>query len=208
MTSQQPTIGGLLRSLRARNQWTLKQMSHHSGIPLSTLSKIEHDRLSLTYDKLLQLSQRLDISMSELFAEPPTPPRRTVTARRSIGRIRDAMRVTGKNYDSYYLCSELRRKRMTPVISHIRARNLKEFGGFVRRSGEEFVYVLEGAVALHTEYYDTTVLQTGEGSYIDSNMGQAYVLAEGCDAATVLAVCSSDDNEELLASLMASQDEA
>lgn len=76
MKSQQPTIGGLLRSLRARNQWTLKQMSQHSGIPLSTLSKIEHDRLSLTYDKLLQLSQRLDISMSELFAETPTPPDR------------------------------------------------------------------------------------------------------------------------------------
>ena len=59
MTSQHPTIGGLLRSLRARNGWTLKQMSEHCGIPLSTLSKVEHDRLTLTYDKLLQLSQRL-----------------------------------------------------------------------------------------------------------------------------------------------------
>ena len=52
-----PTIGGLLRSLRTRKGWTLKQMSEQSGIPLSTLSKVEHDRLTLTYDKLLQLSQ-------------------------------------------------------------------------------------------------------------------------------------------------------
>ena len=50
MTSPHPTIGGLLRSLRARKGWTLKQMSEHSGIPLSTLSKVEHDRLTLTYD--------------------------------------------------------------------------------------------------------------------------------------------------------------
>lgn len=207
MKPQQPTIGGLLRSLRARNQWTLKQMSEHSGIPLSTLSKIEHDRLSLTYDKLLQLSQRLNISMSELFAESAAPTQRAVTARRSIGRLRDATRVTSKNYDTFYLCTELRRKRMIPLLSHIRARSLKEFGAFVRNQGEEFVYVLEGAVALHSEFYDTTVLQSGESSYIDANMGHAYVLAHGCEAATVLAVCASEDDEGLLATLMASQDE-
>ena len=69
MKSHHPTIGSLLRSLRARNGWTLKEMSERSGIPLSTLSKVEHDRLTLTYDKLLQLSQRLNLRMSELFTE-------------------------------------------------------------------------------------------------------------------------------------------
>jgi 1-acyl-sn-glycerol-3-phosphate acyltransferase len=38
-----------------------------------------------------------------------------VTARRSIGRIEDAIRVNTPNYDYYYLCPELRRKRMIPV---------------------------------------------------------------------------------------------
>ena len=59
MTPRHPTLGSLLRGLRTRNNWTLKEMSERSGIPLSTLSKVEHDRLTLTYDKLLQLSQRL-----------------------------------------------------------------------------------------------------------------------------------------------------
>ena len=59
----------LLRRLRNRHGWTLKEMSEQSGIPLSTLSKVEHDRLTLTYDKLQQVSQRLSIPMSELFAE-------------------------------------------------------------------------------------------------------------------------------------------
>jgi transcriptional regulator with XRE-family HTH domain len=49
----------LVRSLRARNGWTLKEMSERTAIPVSTLSKVEHDRLTLTYDKLVQLSQRL-----------------------------------------------------------------------------------------------------------------------------------------------------
>jgi transcriptional regulator with XRE-family HTH domain len=52
-----------------REGWTLKEMSAKSGIPVSTLSKVEHDRLTLTYDKLQQLAQRLGLRMSELFAE-------------------------------------------------------------------------------------------------------------------------------------------
>src|ERR1700723_3750862 len=98
------TLGGLLRSLRSRNGWTLKEMSLRTSIPVSTLSKVEHDRLTLTYDKLVQLSQRLNIRISELFADPLAEAEPAVTARRSIGRIADAVRVNTRNYDYYYLC--------------------------------------------------------------------------------------------------------
>ena len=146
MKAHQPTIGSLLRALRTRNGWTLKQMSVRSGIPLSTLSKVEHDRLTLTYDKLQMLSERLNMTMSELFAEPNDTPEPAVTARRSIGRIEDAVRVTTPNYDYYYLCPELRRKRMIPILAHVRAKSLKEFGDLVRHPGEEYTHVLDGRV--------------------------------------------------------------
>src|ERR1700745_4193997 len=123
MKADRPTLGLLLRDLRARKGWTLKEMSEKSGIPVSTLSKVEHDRLTLTYDKLLQLSQKLNIRMSELFAESESL-EEGVTARRSIGRQDDAVRVTTPNYDYYYLCTELRRKRMIPIITRIRAKSL------------------------------------------------------------------------------------
>src|SRR5256885_14561588 len=115
--SEHPTLGRILRDLRNHRGWTLKEMSERSGIPVSTLSKVEHDRLTLTYDKLLQLSQRLNIPMSELFAAPDFEAEAPVTARRSIGSMRDAVRVNTKNYDYYYLCAELRRKRMIPVYT-------------------------------------------------------------------------------------------
>src|SRR5687767_4307424 len=105
-SKEQPTLGSLLKGLRARNGWTLKEMSERSGIPISTLSKVEHDRLTLTYDKLLQLSQRLRIRMSELFAEPDAVEEPAVTARRSIGSEDRAVRVTTPNYDYHYLCTE------------------------------------------------------------------------------------------------------
>lgn len=201
MTAQHPTIGGLLRSLRARKGWTLKQMSEQSGIPLSTLSKVEHDRLTLTYDKLLLLSQRLKLRMSELFAEEGEAAEPAVTARRSVGRIEDAVRVETPNYDYYYLCPELRRKRMIPVLTRVRAKTLDEFGALVHHSGEEYIHVLEGRIEVHTEFYDPLELSAGQGVYIDSNMGHAYLAATGCDEALLLGVCSSAD-EQLLESLM------
>jgi transcriptional regulator with XRE-family HTH domain len=201
MKSDQPTLGQLLRKLRARNGWTLKEMSERSGIPISTLSKVEHDRLTLTYDKLLQLSQRLRIRMSELFAEPEEPSAGAVTARRSIGQLDRAVRVTTPNYDYHYLCTELRRKRMLPIFSTIRAKSLGEFGDLVRHSGEEFFYVLTGRVEVHTEFYDPVLLEEGESLYIDSNMGHAYLAAEGCEEATMIGVCSSAE-EDLMNSLL------
>jgi transcriptional regulator with XRE-family HTH domain len=195
------TLGSLLRSLRSRNNWTLKEMSERTDIPVSTLSKVEHDRLTLTYDKLMQLSQRLNIRISELFADTPGDVEPAVTARRSIGRTEDAVRVKTKNYDYYYLCPELRRKRMIPIITRIRAKSAEEFGDLVHHSGEEYIYVLAGGIKVLTEFYDPVVLNVGESIYIDSNMGHAYVTAEDCEEAMVLGVCSSTD-ESLMESLL------
>jgi transcriptional regulator with XRE-family HTH domain len=201
LKTRHPTLGSLLRSLRARNAWTLREMSERTDIPVSTLSKVEHDRLTLTYDKLVQLSQRLNIRISELFADPADSVEPAVTARRSIGVIDDAVRVNTKNYDYYYLCPELRRKRMIPILTRIRAKSAQEFGDLVRHSGEEYIYVLKGGINVLTEFYDPVNLGVGESIYLDSNMGHAYVTAEGCDEATVLGMCSSPD-ESLLDSLM------
>lgn len=197
--TERPTLGRILKELRSHRNLTLREMSERSGIPVSTLSKVENDRLTLTYDKLAQLSQRLQIPISELFAETEAP--EAVTARRSIGRLGESVRVTTPNYDYYYLCTELRRKRMVPILTRIRAKSLGEFGDLVSHSGEEYIHVLEGTIIVHTEFYDPVTLKAGEGIYIDSNMGHAYVAAEDCDEALVLGVCSSDD-EALMNSLM------
>lgn len=201
MSSPLPTLGALLRGLRAREGWTLKEMSARSGIPVSTLSKIEHDRLTLTYDKLQALAQRLGLRLSDLFAESQDGAAQPVTARRSLGEVSRAVRVETPNYDYYYLCTELRRKRMIPVVTKIRARSAEQFGDLVRHSGEEFLYVLSGKVVVQTEFYDPVTLVPGQALYIDSSMGHAYLAAEDCDEAEVLAVMSSDE-EEFMESLL------
>jgi transcriptional regulator with XRE-family HTH domain len=199
---RRPTLGSLLRGLRLRNHWTLKEMSERTGIPLSTIAKVEHDRLTLTYDKLLQLSQRLNIRMSDLFSEADVAPEAPITARRSIGRLGDAIRVNTPNYEYFYMCPELRRKRMVPTVTRVRARSIEEFGELVHHTGEEYIYVLQGPVEIHTEFYEPVVLATGESIYIDSTMGHAYVAPKGHDEALLLGICSSAD-DDLMDSLLA-----
>jgi len=191
-----PTLGSLLRGLRARNGWTLKEMSEKTGIPFSTLSKVEHDRLTLTYDKLLQLGERLNMRMSELFsetAEAADPP----TARRSIGTVETAVAVNTPNYDYYYLFPELRKKRMIPILTRILAKSLDEFGPLVRHSGEEWMYVITGAMEIHTEFYEVVRLEAGQSIYLDSSMGHAYIAAPGHDEVLVIGACASADEDHM-----------
>src|SRR5262245_22663688 len=152
------TLGGLIRHVRQRNGWTLRQMSERVGIPLSTLAKVETDKLSLTYDKLQQLASRLGMAMTELLAqaddapsEPAAAP--VVTARRSLTTDGNSLRVVTPNYDYEYLCADLREKRMVPILARIRAHDITEFGELVRHQGEEFIFVLEGAIEVHLQFY-------------------------------------------------------
>jgi transcriptional regulator with XRE-family HTH domain len=194
MNDNLPTLGKLMRALRSRNGWTRKEMSEQTGIPLSTLAKVEHDQLTLSYDKLLQVSQRLKMRMSELLAHGDGP-EAVVMTRRSIGTMDTAVRVNSSNYDYYFLCPDLRKKRMIPIFGRPHAKTLEEFGELVRHAGEEFIYVLTGRVQVHTEFYEPVVLEPGQCMYIDSGMGHAYLLGPGCDEASALSGCTSEDGD-------------
>lgn len=103
----------------------------------------------------------------------------------------DILKIETKNYDYRYLCTELRGKIMIPVISRVRSQTMEEFGELIRHAGEEFVYVLEGAIEVHSEFYDPITLHAGEYIYLDSEMGHGYLVTGGFEEATVLAVCAS-----------------
>ena len=66
--------GLVLRQIRTENDWTLAQVSQKVGLPVSTLSKVETGKMSLSYDKLLKISRGLNIDIARLFMrEAPEP---------------------------------------------------------------------------------------------------------------------------------------
>src|SRR5215470_12119549 len=99
------TLGSLVSLVRKRNGWTLREMSEKVGIPLSTLAKVESDKLSLTYDKLQQFTSRLGLTLTEFLslAEIPRPSSPVLTARRSLTGDANTVNIATPNYDYEYL---------------------------------------------------------------------------------------------------------
>lgn len=186
-------LGPMVRKLRKSRHWTLSELAKRSGLSVSTISKAERDQQALSYDKLLQLAQGLQVDIATLLdgdvSAVETAP---ATSRRSISRVDDGSVVDTKNYTYVYLCTDLLKKKFVPIVAEIRARSLEEFGPLVRHAGEEFSYVLEGSVEVHTEHYVPTVLKTGESMFIDSRMGHAYV-ARGPGPCRVLSICTAPE---------------
>ena len=190
--------GAVLKSLRLANGWTLVEVSRRTGLPVSTLSKVENDKMSLSYDKLARISRGLDIDIGVLFSGAGAPPAQA-TGRRSVTRAGEGRLIETDTYDSLYPATDLLNKRFVPIVSDIRARALSEFGEMIRHPGEEYAYVLEGTVQLHTDLYAPITLETGDSIYFDSGMGHAYV-AVGTERCRVLTICSGEESQLIAAS--------
>jgi transcriptional regulator with XRE-family HTH domain len=176
-------LGARIRKLRRDRGWNLAELSRRSDIALSTLSKVENGLLSLAYDRLQQVAAAFDLSLSEFIAPPSTedirvlPSARIAWAKKGSGTLVDT-----PNYIYNYLCENLRLKAMVPIVSQCHARTLEEFGPLLKHNAEEFVFVLKGQIAVHTEYYGPENLGVGEGVYLDSRMGHAFLNAGEGDA--------------------------
>jgi len=67
----------------------------------------------------------------------------------------------------------------------------EEFGPLLRHAGEEYFLVTSGSVEVHTEFYAPEILHEGDGIYIDSTMGHAYLNA-GEQPAKGVCLCTSE----------------
>lgn len=192
--------GKVLKGLRKAQGWTLAEVSRRTGLPVSTLSKVENDKLSLSYDKLARLSRGLEIDIGLLFsgeaaAPVPGPP----SGRRSITRAGEGRLIETDTYESLYPATDLLNKRFVPIVSEVRARSIDDFAEMISHPGEEYTFVLEGAVELHTRLYAPARLEAGDSIYFDSGMDHAYV-AVGPGRCRLLSICSGDESQLIAAS--------
>ena len=188
-----PNLGASLRRLRFQRRLSIAEVSALTGIAKSTLSRVENSQLSLTYSKLLQLCRGLQIDVAELFSDQAAQEAARPSARRTF-TLPETGRPVAVGLQGYaYLCTELSGKKMTPMTGIIRSRTLAESNGLLKHEGEEFSYVLEGRLELHTEFYAPLVLDPGGSVYFDSTMGHAY-LSIGSTPLKILCVCTTPEH--------------
>lgn len=184
------TVGSRLRGLRKGKGFTLKQLSAAAGIPVSTLSKIELGRATIGYDKLMAISQALNIDMSMVLrAESAHADSGGLAGRVLKAGINEHEEYSSENYQHHFLFSHVDGKAMVPLIVTIYSRSVDEFDAFIKHPGQEFTHVLSGAVQIVFENGTTISLKKNESAYFDSSVGHVY-LSTSKAPARVLAVCS------------------
>jgi DNA-binding Xre family transcriptional regulator len=180
-----------LRTIRIEQSLTLRALATRTGIPYSTLSKLENGKMAMTYDKLVQLAQGLGVDVGRLIessqetSEPPPP----AVGRRSVSKAGVWTDARSERHTHHYPASELLGKLMIPVIIDVTARSVDELGGLVRHSGEEYLHILSGVMELHSDLYAPLVLGTGDSIYFDSGMAHGYVWVSD-EPCQVLSVCA------------------
>lgn len=185
-------IGERLRAARKDRGLTLAQLSERAGVAMSTISKAERAEIALTYDKFAALAHTLQIDFTEIFAQPGTVPARPITPAFTASGAQFVYDTP--SYEYGMLAHELRGKRMIPVRAHVHARSLADFPDYIRHTGEEFVFLLRGALQLRFENGSTFTLGPGDSLYFDSSVGHVY-LSLGDDDAEVLVCCVDTDTE-------------
>jgi transcriptional regulator with XRE-family HTH domain len=174
------TLGPKVRALRKAQGRTLAEVAEATGLSISALSKIENDQVSPTFANLMRLAEGLGISIGDLVSLEDDGG--SVSARMTVSRKADIEFSSTPKYDMYALCADLRRKRMTPLIERVKADDPSRLDGMISHSGEEFFYVLSGAIEIHTEHYNPVRLDEGDSAYLDSTMAHTLVALDGRDA--------------------------
>lgn len=194
VTQKRGSPGPVLKALRLDRGLSLADLSDKTGVPTSTLSKIENDKAEITMDRLIRISVALDVNIADILGSPRTEYVSGDRGRRSITRLGEGEMVSSSYGEICYHAQDLLEKRVSPLLATISARSIEEFGELHRHFGEEFLLVLEGELALHTTTYAPVHLKAGESIYFDSEMGHGYVAASDVPC-RIMMICIPRGND-------------
>ncbi|MGF1741737.1 XRE family transcriptional regulator [Vibrio profundum] len=172
-------LGQRIKQIRSKLGITLEEASQRTGLARSTLSKIENEQISPTFQAMQKLANGLQIDVPQLF-EPPR--KKVATGRRDINRSGEGKPHPTPTYEHELLATQLSNKKMTPFKSQVRARSFEEYTDWVRHDGEEFLLILSGEILFYSEFYEPVKMSQGDSVYYDANMGHMLVSVSEADA--------------------------
>lgn len=181
--------GAAIRKLRLARGWSLAQLSEQSGVPISTLSRVELGQNALNYDKLVRLCRALEVDLEGLVTREAEGAA-VISGRRAVTRAGEGERVRIGPADGRAAAGDLLSKVFSPVILEVSATTPEAHGPAMTGQGEAYLLVLKGVVEFHSHLYAPLTLATGDGVYFDAAAG--YLLLAPKSPARVLLVAAGD----------------
>jgi len=135
--------------------------------------------MSPTCAALKKIATGLAISVPQLFTPAASP---QANGRMAVTRAGEGVAQATATNEHELPASALTRKQMLPCRARIRAHTTKDFSGWARHDGEEFLFVLTGVVPLFTEFCEPVTLKRGDSAYCNATMGHNLVSVSEEDA--------------------------
>jgi transcriptional regulator with XRE-family HTH domain len=176
--------GAAIRKLRLAKGLTLAELAGLSGVPLSTLSRVELGQNALNSEKLVRLCRALDVDLQGLVTKQADTAIVT-SGRRAVIRAGDGQPVNIGGNTGRRAGADLVAKNLSPVIIDVTAKSLDAHGPLVQMDGEAYLLVITGDLVFHSHFYAPLPMTTGDGLYFDGRAGYALT-APGMPAKALL----------------------
>jgi len=176
-------IGKRIRTLREHKGLSLEELSNMTGFDVEFLSNIETNQVKPQLGTVIKLSKALDSAFSRLISE--TGDRiYSITRKNERKIVSRSTAQKGKKQVYIYrsLAPEVKGRHMEALIVTLEENPDMEFSV---HDGEEFIYVLDGIVALNIGE-DAFELEPGDSAYYLSTT--PHLIASKKGKATILAV--------------------
>jgi quercetin dioxygenase-like cupin family protein len=145
---------------------SLVEVADATGISRSFLSLVENGHSDITIGRLLRLVNFYGAHISDLFphSEPDDPIVVRHGQQRELASPAEGIRI-------FLLAPDMQRN-MTPSLALLEPTG--QSAENASHEGEEFVYVLEGEIALLFGDSDPTFLSAGDGAYFKAERPHSY----------------------------------
>ena len=184
------SVGERVRRVREEKNLTLQDVAERTGLELEYLGRIETKTVSPPLGVLIRLAKALDMKLGRFISTGEVKPFTVVRKdeRRVISRYTSAQEDQyGYTYES--LAPDKKDRHMEPfVVTLVPSKARTDVSS---HAGQEFIYVLEGAMEVTLEDH-TEVLHPGDSIYYDSSVPH-LVTCHGDQQAVILAVLYTEE---------------
>ncbi len=184
------SVGQRVHRVREEKGLTVEDVAQRTGLSSEYLDQIETDQVSPPLGALIKIAKALDMKLGRFISTGEVKPFAVVRKdeRRVISRFTSAQ---GDQYGYTYesLAPDKKDRHMEPfMVTLVPSKARKELSA---HAGQEFIYILEGAMEVILEDY-TDVLYPGDSIYYDSTVPH-LVRCHGDKTTVILAVLYTED---------------